>query len=190
MDFGIASINCLSMMVACEGWSDASKKNFLGTPFTDAVAGNQSKIDRSNVITVGPGLTNAVDPKIKAGTKFTAKEIMSIWSKVISNASKDVLRLCPNLKTLPQCCKDMAIDCYHSGPKYFINAGWPKVKTQQDCANACLKMPKTSKGIVRKGLVDRRNAEAMICLGKRCTDTAKRYTDAYYTPNDKLISLM
>lgn len=188
--WGIASVNCLSMMVACEGWSDASKKGFLGTPFTDATAGNQSAIDKATVFTVGPGLTNAVDKNIQPGTRFSAQQIMSLWSKVILQASKDALRICPALKTLPQGCKDAAIDCMHSGIGWFMKAGWATVKTPQEAAAACQRMPKTAKGKPVKGLIDRRTAEACICLGQKATGSAKRYTDAYYTPNPKLKALV
>ena len=188
--WGIASVNCLSMMVACEGWSDASKKGFLGTPFTDATAGNQSAIDKATVFTVGPGLTNAVDKNIQPGTRFSAQQIMSLWSKVILQASKDALRICPALKTLPQGCKDAAIDCMHSGIAWFMKAGWATVKTPQEAAAACQRMPKTAKGKPVKGLIDRRTAEACICLGQKATGSAKRYTDAYYTPNPKLKALV
>lgn len=188
--WGICSLNGLSFMQSCEGWSDARKKGFMGTFGTDAVAGNQSGIDRGGVITVGPGLTNSVSKFIRSGVHFSCDQIMAIWSTIIVNATKRVLAICPALKSLPQGCKDMAIDCYHSGEGHFKNAGWARVKTPQDAARACQNMVKTAKGKVVRGLADRRSAEAAICLGKQCTGSAKRYTDAYYHPSAKFKSVM
>jgi len=187
--WGIMSVNGLSFMQACEGWSDATKRAFMGTVGTDATAGNQSGIDRGGVITVGPGLTNSVDKSIRQGVRFTAKQIIAIWSKTVVAFSKDALSICPALKTLPQPCKDMAVDCIWSGRGHFINAGWGRVKTAQDAAQACLRMVKTAKGKVVRGLADRRTAEAAICLGKTASGSAKRYTDAYYHPNPKIKAL-
>ncbi len=114
---------------------------------------------------------------------------MNMWSKVIVDSSKQAMRICPALKDLPQGCKDMAVDCMHSGIGRFMKAGWASVKTPQQAAQACLRMPQTAKGKLAQGLVDRRQAEAAICLGKTATGGAKRYTDAYYHPNPKINAL-
>lgn len=187
--WGIMSANGLSLMITCEGWSDASKKNFFGTPGESAVAGCQGKIDRASVITVGPGLTNAVSPAIKPGVRFSAQQIMALWSKVINDSSKLALKMNPFLATMPQGVKDAAVDCMHSGPGFFKNAGWPSVRTPQQAAQACLRMPMTAKGKIVTGLRDRRYAEAAICLGQRASGSASRYTNAYYSPNNKIVSL-
>ncbi len=179
--WGIMSANGLSFMVTCEGWTDmrAPGPFHSGKPGTDATA-MQQNVDKAGIYTVGPGLTNYADPAIRPGVRFSGKQIMAMWSKTILRATKDVLRYNPNIAKLPQGCRDMAIDCYHNGPKAFLDAGWKSVRTAQDAANACLRMPKTSKGKVQQGLVDRRTGEAAICLGKRAGGGAARYTNAYY----------
>lgn len=184
--WGLLSINGISLMVSCEGWTDFSKKSHIGVVGTDATAGNQANIDRAGVYTVGPGLTNAVNKNIRPGVRFTARQIMAMWSTTIIESSKNALRLCPALKSLPQGCRDAAVDCMHSGIGHFQRSGWPSVKTPQQAAAACLKMPMTAKGKVVKGLYDRRHAEAAICLGRAATGSAKRYTDAYYNPSPAL----
>lgn len=187
--WGIMSVNGLSFQITCEGWSDWTKRGGIGTPGTDATAGQQA-VDRKGIITVGPGLTQYANPAIRQGVRFSAKQIMAMWSQTISNASKDILRRNPAIGKLPQGCKDMAVDCYHSGVGLWIKAGWPSVRTPQDAARACLRMPCTANGKRLQGLVDRRSGEAAICLGKRAGGGGARYTNAYYSPNAKIKSLV
>lgn len=188
--WGLMSVNGLSFMITCEGWSDWTKRGGIGTPGTDATAGQQA-VDRAGIITVGPGLTQYANPAIKQGVRFSAKQIMAMWSQTIVKASKDVLRRNPYIAKLPQGCKDMAVDCYHSGVGLWIKAGWPSVRTPQDAARACLRMPTGVRGKGKmQGLVDRRSGEAAICLGKRAGGGGARYTNAYYTPNARIKSLL
>lgn len=188
--WGLMSVNGLSFMITCEGWSDWTKRGGIGVPGTDATAGQQA-VDRAGIITVGPGLTQYANPAIRQGVRFSARQIMAMWSQTIVKASKDILRRNPYIAKLPQGCKDMAVDCYHSGVGLWIKAGWPSVRTPQDAARACLRMPTGVRGKGKmQGLVDRRSGEAAICLGRRAGGAGARYTNAYYSPNGKIKSLV
>lgn len=187
-DFGGVSINLISMMISMEGWTDFSKPgNHYGTPFTDATAGHQS-FDPANCITVGPGLTNSVNSAIQEGVRFTAQQIMAIYSETIKTSVNNCLKHNPKIKDLGQPILDMSVDCMHSGIKFWLNSGWPSVSSPQDAAAACDRMPKTAKGKPAQGLIDRRTAEVAVCLGQQATGSAKRYTDAYYNPSPECIA--
>ena len=188
--FGGVSVNGISFMIGCEGWSDGRKRANIGTPGTDAVAVSQG-IDKGKCVTVGPGLTNlaTVNGKplpIRAGQLYSAKQIMAMYAGVLQESAKQIMRVNPKLKSLGQRVFDMAVDCLHSGIGHFKNAGWYTVSTPQEAAAACQRMVTGGYG----GLRDRRMAEACICLGKEAIGSAKRYTDNYYKPNPKIAALV
>ena len=78
------SIGGMAFTLSREGWSDARKDKFYGTPFTDAMAG-WNKIDPNGLISVGPGLTHYKSPRIKEGALLSAEEIISIWMTTVKD---------------------------------------------------------------------------------------------------------
>ena len=102
------SINGAAFMLSCEGWSDATAKNYMGKIGTDATAGCNRKIDKATTITVGPGLTNYLNKSaakfkpIQDGVRFTAAEIIKIWVAHTQDGIKDILRRNPKLGQMSQ----------------------------------------------------------------------------------------
>lgn len=186
------SIGGAAFTLSNEGWSDVRCTNCIGTPFTDAVAGNNPAIDAPDVITVGPGLTNAAYSQIQAGTKFTADEIINMWQQLEKDKVNYVLKANPKLSSLSQNIFDMAIDCLHSGQKWWTDAGWPNVSNAEEAAAACLKMPVKAQGKINAALQSRRQLEAAICKGGRCdgdnNETFK--SNAYYKTDSKWVNIL
>lgn len=187
--FGGVSVNGLSFMIRCEGWSDGRRRAHLGIPGTDAVAVAQGD---GAAATVGPGLTNYVSPAIRPGRLFSGAQIMALFAGVIRKAVADINRINPNLKAIGQGVLDMAVDYYHNrGPGGFRKAGWANVRTKEDAARVCNGGTNTVNGKVNRQLSSRRLAEACICLGKQATlGDAKSMTDAYFHPDSKIVALV
>lgn len=169
--FGIVSANFLSYQVACEGWSG-------GRPFSDAtaVANGARGGDSAGVYTVGPGLAST-NGMVQGGRHYSLPEILSMWKVMVNRFSQVAMRACPQLSSMPQCIRDIAVDvAYQYG---HLPKGWSSIQSPQDAAALC---NRTIPGW-------RAQARAAICMGLRCgSGKAKECTDAYYNPNTTAVS--
>lgn len=190
--------NIVSFMLGNEGWYDDRAAKGYGDILKgdgSAVAG-QSFMDKGGVITVGPGLTNALNnnswmtKKIEPGVLFTLQEIAYMYVKTLEGSLNYIKRRFPHITSLPQNTVDACIDLSHSGPK-FLNP-LANARTPNDVAEVCMGGPVSAKGIRLTGLVERRIAEAAIALGIKTVDNsgAQRKLDQYYNISPRASRLL
>ena len=180
---GEITANILSFMLSNEGWSDARKKGFIGTAFTDAKAGWQSQIDPPGVITVGPGLTNAMngnlpdDLKIVDGKIYTVEQIGKIFARTVQSQISSMKKYCPQLFGWGQYAIDAGFDFAHSGIGHF-KTYLGGAKNLQEFIDGLMHVT-TVKGKQSSALVKRREGEQAIASG----DVGKM-PSAYLHPNE------
>lgn len=180
---GEITANILSFMLSNEGWSDARKKGFIGTAFTDAKAGWQSAIDPAGVITVGPGLTNAMngklpdDLKIVDGKIYTVEQIGRIFAKTVQEQIAGMKKYCPQLFRWGQYAIDAGFDFAHSGIGHFKNY-LSGARNLQEFIDGLMHVT-TVKGKQSSALIKRRTGEQAIASG----DVSKM-PSAYLNPSE------
>lgn len=192
------SANIISFMLSNEGWYDDRAPKGYGDILSgdgSAVAG-QSFIDKGGVITVGPGLTNALNnnswmtKKIEPGVLFTLPEIATIYVNTLKTHLNQIKRINSNILSLSQNTIDACIDLAHSGVKWIQPLA--HASTAAEVAEICSHGPVTSLGQRLTGLVQRRIAEAAIALGIRTVDDkgAQQKLDQYYNISPRASKLL
>ena len=168
----LLSVNGLSFLLMCEGWTGVAGDSIANAHST--ATAKQQSIDRSGVVTVGPGCTNYIDKTIVAGKQFTFEEVVNIFANAISAICDTIEKVCPEIKSAGQAAIDMVISyCYNAGNKqwHFKNCS-----SAEQVANVLRGGVATGGKVSLSG---RRSDEAAIADGS-AADTQMGKTKFYY----------